>query len=814
MGKYEDLQSERDFRLNGPTFAPGQGTDSYSKEFGVSDSWGTPSGESTDWGSAYGGMGIPSAGQDFGSSGMQEFGASSDPFGMNQFSSAGGGGFGVEAPQQGTTPLSQQEPVDIAIEVAKKTGKATVQGLKAFGDSTKGLTAKFYIRWASMTAITGFIFAAVGLLFFIVGFFTPTRGNLPLYLGGFNFLPLLIGPGLVACAGVMITVMPSLRRAAAGEAPTTFQSEPPSFEQDFVSPAESFLNGDDDEEEEGFSFGDSSEDEEEASIDYSNMFAAASDDEEEEEEEPSVSLDELSPGLYSRTVLMDNLISVLPKIDRDFGKEKVIPEKDREFLDYYENLKSASAAVGLYEEQEPVLLEVIETEFSTTLIVQSNAKVNGAKLAEALQEIFSTNERGRIIRPNLTVKVNRRSDKLYFDVIKGDPLFIGLKDTYTKEVIDQYTDTNNKMPFNLGINEYGEVFVGDLANLESMIIGGEPRSGKSTVLKKILLELSALNSPEDLNFLLGDPKGTGSNFAQMRNLPHIKAMATSPSEVLEMLNWVNDVEAPRRKKMMARKEVFKYQEYNERVQPNEQKIPRTIIVLDEMKAMAESMSSEDLKEYFGLLTSMYTSLPFLGISFIFVPHRIVNSYIPKNIYAIVPSKMAFLASTEEIKGALEYKGTFPYRLTEKGQMAAKIAGVNGGVAMYLYSPVITESEFSDSGVFDQIARMWGKLEPEARGNFGPISELESKKKDVEVFEAAFASEKGEPSSFDEINAGVSTGFVSATGEASFGKSEPNFIGQAAESEEDEVIDLFEEEKEESDGGSSESDTGSPVWGNF
>ena len=73
------------------------------------------------------------------------------------------------------------------------------------------------------------------------------------------------------------------------------------------------------------------------------------------------------------------------------------------------------------------------------------------------------------------------------------------------------------MPFVWGVTELGESIWCDADDMDTLIISGIPRSGKSWKMQSILLQLCMFNSPEDVTFYLLDPKGDTSDYYNIRN---------------------------------------------------------------------------------------------------------------------------------------------------------------------------------------------------------------------------------------------------------------------------------------------------------
>ncbi|MFI9275909.1 type VII secretion protein EccCa [Kitasatospora sp. NPDC052896] len=92
----------------------------------------------------------------------------------------------------------------------------------------------------------------------------------------------------------------------------------------------------------------------------------------------------------------------------------------------------------------------------------------------------------------------------------------------------------------IGVGEGGEPVLLDLKEAAQEGMGphglcvGATGSGKSELLRTLVLGLAATHSPETLNFVLADFKG-GATFAELAELPHVAALITNLAEDLALV---------------------------------------------------------------------------------------------------------------------------------------------------------------------------------------------------------------------------------------------------------------------------------------
>ncbi|WP_135848615.1 type VII secretion protein EccCa [Serinibacter arcticus] len=94
--------------------------------------------------------------------------------------------------------------------------------------------------------------------------------------------------------------------------------------------------------------------------------------------------------------------------------------------------------------------------------------------------------------------------------------------------------TTQGAPIHLDIKESAEEGMGP----HGLIIGATG-SGKSEVLRTLVLALAMTHSSEDLNFVLVDFKG-GATFAGMADMPHVSAIITNLGEELALVDRMQD----------------------------------------------------------------------------------------------------------------------------------------------------------------------------------------------------------------------------------------------------------------------------------
>src|SRR5262249_34476922 len=127
-----------------------------------------------------------------------------------------------------------------------------------------------------------------------------------------------------------------------------------------------------------------------------------------------------------------------------------------------------------------------------------------------------------------------------------------------------------RIPLALGKDVYGHPIVADLAEMPHLLIAGSTGSGKSVSINSIIASLLYRFSPDQLRFLMIDPKVV--ELQQYNALPQLVVPeVTESKKVILVLRWVvNEIE--KHYQIFARVGVRNIKSFNER--PKDKPLPR------------------------------------------------------------------------------------------------------------------------------------------------------------------------------------------------------------------------------------------------
>jgi S-DNA-T family DNA segregation ATPase FtsK/SpoIIIE len=216
---------------------------------------------------------------------------------------------------------------------------------------------------------------------------------------------------------------------------------------------------------------------------------------------------------------------------------------------------------------------------------------------------------------------------------------------YLKEILQssEFQNRKYKLPIALGIDIGGKPIVADLTELPHLLIAGATGSGKSVCINNVILSILYKLSPEEVKFLMIDPKRVELNI--YNGIPHLLIpIITDASQAIKVLNWAI-YEMEKRFKIFAEAGVRNLEGYNEYVRNinnGTKSLPCIIIVIDEL---ADLMLSSPVKAEESLcrLAQMTRAT---GIHLIIATQRPSVDIITGSIKVNFPSRIAFAVSTQ------------------------------------------------------------------------------------------------------------------------------------------------------------------------
>lgn len=639
--------------------------------------------------------------------------------------------------QQSNSMGTMKSDEDKIFDACKVGAKGTWNFFKDIGASFKGLTPLFITKWGFKVSCVSCILIVLGIIFRIFGL---TSG-----------LQIAIGGCLSGAIGVFswLFTSDSAKKYSSKykidnkPVANTNTSSIDNMSMSDMNTNDDFFSSDNNED----FFNNNDNEDFFSNEDGEDFFSDTDNDEDffdsyESPQEPSVSiedaLNEFQPmdrGMYTRQYLYDNFVKVLPSLESNFTKVTKYDEDSTEFNFWYDMVVQASEIIGLKEDELPDLISLEENLFTVTVKITRTPKLKPDLLADELalayaHELYPTDMEKR---SSVFAKSEVVLKTCIITIFTGQSHIISLKDMYN-ECKDFVLSTKNNIPIVLGVNELGKVIVTDFRDIESIIVAGMPRSGKSWLVQAILTQMCALLSPKELIIYILDPKASTSDYKRFC-LPHVKKFASKYTDfngnivnkdslgVLDTLRHIVNVEAPRRKKLIGGNGCANINDFREKFPDID--LPYIYIVIDEMVTLS-SMEKEDEKEYQSYLDMIVTQFPNLGIRGMFIPHEVKNQIISKTAYDSIKARISVKGSPEHIESSTGTKPkAFPYKLCNKGDMAVNIDTISAST-LFVHGVVLTDSNEENVNLFDYLRRVWSKLEPDCvKGSYAEVAEQNS-----------------------------------------------------------------------------------------
>jgi S-DNA-T family DNA segregation ATPase FtsK/SpoIIIE len=278
----------------------------------------------------------------------------------------------------------------------------------------------------------------------------------------------------------------------------------------------------------------------------------------------------------------------------------------------------------------------------------------------------------------------------------------------------------------LGRDVSGSAIYADLARMPHLLVAGSTGSGKTIFLNTLINSLLYRNGPDDLKFLLIDPKRV--EFTIYSKLPHFLYPAiVDTQKATNALRWLID-EMDRRFKMLSEVKSRDILSYNNNAQRNgKEKIPYIILVIDELADLMAA-KGRDVETAIVRLAQMSRAV---GIHLVVATQRPSVEVITGLIKANITSRITFqVASQVDSRTVLDVSGA--EKLLGSGDML--FLSTENLKPKRIQSVYITEKEVkkvatwirtnadSDEGL-DEVSEMEGSLEEKLNEGSEQASEV-------------------------------------------------------------------------------------------
>lgn len=202
---------------------------------------------------------------------------------------------------------------------------------------------------------------------------------------------------------------------------------------------------------------------------------------------------------------------------------------------------------------------------------------------------------------------------------------------------DEFNSVGSDLTLTIGRDVSGNPVVDDLASMPHLLIAGATGSGKSVGMNTFLMSLLYQNSPEDLKFIMVDPKRV--ELTPYNGIPHLLTpVITQADKAHSALKWAV-AEMNRRYQLYAEKGYRNIEEYNA---GEPKRMHKIVIVIDEL---ADLMMQSTKKETEAAICRIAQMARAVGMHLIIATQRPSVNVITGVIKANIPARIAFTVTT-------------------------------------------------------------------------------------------------------------------------------------------------------------------------
>lgn len=281
----------------------------------------------------------------------------------------------------------------------------------------------------------------------------------------------------------------------------------------------------------------------------------------------------------------------------------------------------------------------------------------------------------------------------------------------------EFSQSGGRLTMALGKSITGEPYMADLAEMPHLLVAGSTGSGKSVCLNTIITSLLYHLGPQDLHFIMIDPKRI--ELSVYRGIPHlqfqyrieseagkavtrsIEGVVTDPQEVLQVFRLaVSEMDS--RYRILAREGCRNIEDYNHK---SGQRMSYLIIVIDELADLMLSREAGEIETRIAKLAQMARAV---GIHLVVATQRPSVDVITGVIKANFPARIAFqVASKTDSRTILDINGA--ESLLGRGDMLYIPPGQ--AEAVRLHGPFISTQE--TERVVAYIKQTYGAIGPDS-----------------------------------------------------------------------------------------------------
>lgn len=222
-----------------------------------------------------------------------------------------------------------------------------------------------------------------------------------------------------------------------------------------------------------------------------------------------------------------------------------------------------------------------------------------------------------------------------------------------KEILEDnsFKSESSNLSLALGKDVTGKVWFDNLAKMPHLIVAGATNSGKSVCLNTIIASLLYQNNPNELQFIMVDPKRV--ELTTYNGIPHLLTpVITDVTKTINALKWCLN-EMDRRFDTLSKKGKRNITDFNENLKAGDEKMPYIIFIIDELADLMMA-AKRDVEAAITRLAQMSRAV---GIHLVLATQRPSTDVITGLIKANMPARISFaVASSVDSRTILDSGG--------------------------------------------------------------------------------------------------------------------------------------------------------------
>ncbi len=294
------------------------------------------------------------------------------------------------------------------------------------------------------------------------------------------------------------------------------------------------------------------------------------------------------------------------------------------------------------------------------------------------------------------------------EVPNTDVSLVALRDVIEAQ---GFQEMRSRLKLGLGIDVSGGSVIADLAAMPHLLIAGTTGSGKSVCVNAIISCLLLQNSPDELKFVMVDPKRVELTY--YNGIPHLMAPVVVELErVVSALQWVSR-EMDRRYHLFAQVGVRNIDDYNRRErQSGGRSMHYIVVVIDELADLMMLAPHETEM----VITRLAQLARATGIHLVIATQRPSVDVVTGLIKANFPARIAFaVASSVDSRVILDQPGA--ERLLGRGDMLFQAPDAS--------SPIRMQGAYVSEDELNRLIQYWKIASLDEESEVQPVTPVES-----------------------------------------------------------------------------------------